>query len=59
MNTKCLENRICLVTGAARGIGRAIVESYADEGAIIYAGVRDLDKDYSFPNNVRLLGILF
>ena len=28
-----LKNRVCIITGAARGIGRAIAELYASEGA--------------------------
>lgn len=34
---KLLENKICIVTGAAQGIGRAIAEKFAIDGAIVYA----------------------
>lgn len=37
---RLLENKICLITGAGRGIGRAIVERFASDGAILY--VNDL-----------------
>lgn len=40
-----IENKITLVTGANRGIGKAIVDSFIQHGAAkVYAGVRTLDK---------------
>ena len=36
-----LEEKVCVVTGAGRGIGRAIVDAFADEGALLV--VNDAD----------------
>lgn len=32
-----LENKVCIITGAAQGIGRQIAEQFAQDGAIVYA----------------------
>ncbi|MBQ2884848.1 MAG: SDR family NAD(P)-dependent oxidoreductase, partial [Alphaproteobacteria bacterium] len=34
---RLLEKKVCIITGAAQGIGHAIAEQYAADGAIVYA----------------------
>jgi 3-oxoacyl-[acyl-carrier protein] reductase len=34
---KLLANKICIITGAAQGIGKAIAERFAEDGAVVYA----------------------
>ncbi len=40
---KRLSEKVALVTGANKGIGFSIVKKFLNEGAIVYAGIRDLD----------------
>ena len=39
-SNKLLENKVCLVTGASRGIGREIITIFAKNGAVVYANCR-------------------
>ncbi|WP_300974021.1 SDR family oxidoreductase [Sphingomonas sp. LHG3406-1] len=42
-----LEDKLCVVTGGARGIGHAIVERFRDEGARVV--MTDVDQDAGIP----------
>jgi 3-oxoacyl-[acyl-carrier protein] reductase len=45
-----LENKVCIITGAAQGIGRQIAEQFAQDGATVYA----CDKQKFIVNNERI-----
>jgi NAD(P)-dependent dehydrogenase (short-subunit alcohol dehydrogenase family) len=51
-----LKNKVCIVTGAARGIGRAVARAYAAEGAIVYAADRIADELEAEVTNIKAKG---
>ena len=63
--SRLLEGKICLVTGTNRGIGKAIVERYAEEGAIVFANARqegsldEWSKNCSEKYNTTVIPIYF
>lgn len=63
--SKLLENKVILITGAGRGIGRVIAEQCAQDGAIVYSNdlqVGDMEEwaqDCSCRNNTKVIPACF
>jgi NAD(P)-dependent dehydrogenase (short-subunit alcohol dehydrogenase family) len=51
-----LSGRTALVTGAARGLGRAIALALAEAGADVALGLRDASRDDGLADEIRALG---
>jgi NAD(P)-dependent dehydrogenase (short-subunit alcohol dehydrogenase family) len=51
-----LKGQVALVTGAARGLGRAISLSLANAGADVALGLRDVNSDAGLAAEIRKLG---
>jgi NAD(P)-dependent dehydrogenase (short-subunit alcohol dehydrogenase family) len=51
-----LGGRTALVTGAARGLGRAIALALAEAGADVALGLRDASRDDGLADQIRTLG---
>lgn len=51
-----VKNKIALITGAARGIGRSCALALAEAGADIAAGFRDINSDNGLINELQALG---
>jgi 3-oxoacyl-[acyl-carrier protein] reductase len=52
--SQLLENKVCIITGAAQGIGRQIAEQFAEDGAIVYA----CDRQEFTSNNENIHSVL-
>ena len=51
-----LKNKVAVVTGCNRGIGKKIIEVFSSNGANIFACVRKLDNELPYSSNIIEIG---
>jgi NAD(P)-dependent dehydrogenase (short-subunit alcohol dehydrogenase family) len=51
-----MEGQVALVTGAGRGLGRAIALALSEAGADVALGLRQLDYDGGLAQQIETLG---
>ena len=62
---RLLYNKVCIITGAAQGIGKGITEQFAADGAIVYAcdlregSMDEWAKECSKRNETRVIPMYF